>query len=282
MPQPPSVPLDPFYHHQQQLPANAAVSTLTVLTAEKLVLVQAGGTASTDAVSQGYRQQMVPEDCNLFINGDMVRIEGPLLQRECDVQINARVLEVGPDGNGNAPSMDVSGKPGLEPDPDPVAPKLAKAASGSGGYYTHNSVPFEQCDRTDATPAKSGQPGKDGDAGATGGDAGWVDLRCGKLVSLRSATLTINAIGGIGGKGQDGQPGQEGGDGGKGANATHHSTTNDEATNGSNAGKGGLGGRGGSGGVGGNGGRGQGYTLVALPAAPQNTNADRKSGGPAN
>jgi hypothetical protein len=242
-----STQFDPFYYEEEEQNESKITTKLTVTTAGKVILSNAE--VAKNSIPKGYWVQIVPEDCDLYVYADVVLIFGTLKQRESAVQINARVIETAANGATQA-SIDVSGKPGLAP--DPALPKAGQAKSDTEeGSYDHNYWPGKACDSTPPGKGTSGQPGKDGDQGENGGNAGWVYLYC---RIFKGDTLTLNARGGRGGDGQDGQPGQDGGNGGKGADAFYHQTTKDPAQDGGNAGRGGLGGRAGPGGGGGNGG----------------------------
>lgn len=252
---------DPAFDQVVELDAQDATQRVRIQTSEPIVLTS----SATSAVPDGYRRVPVPAAGDLYVNGDVVRIQGRLLLPGRAVQINARVLELAADDKGRGPTIDVSGAGPA--DPEPAAPKPPRAKDGHNAVHTYHFLAND--DYTAPQNGTSGQPGKDGNAGRKGKDAGWIVLHCDEMTTDTPAIqLDVCAAGGAGGTGQAGQGGQDGGNGGKGSDAWKGGVSDLwEATRGANAGAGGTGGRGGPGGPSGKGGTVRVFTRAPLPAS---------------
>lgn len=255
-------PFDPYVDIQVIPDADGATASVKVQTAEDTVLVTVGAKPSVSAAA--YRVVEVPSSGDFVILGDVVRIEGALARQGWAMEINARVLEFGPDLKGVPPSIDASGRPPALPGTAPLKnPK--RAADGADATYQYVFLANDHL-----TPSKvgvAGLAGTDGADGAIGNPAGWVDIRCGKAIAIGGATLTVNASGGAGGNGQPGGAGQDGGNGGSGYNGDYVGIADIvKPADGASAGAGGPGGRGGRPGPGGLGGVVRVFSMTALPA----------------
>jgi hypothetical protein len=182
----------------------------------------------------------IPEEGDLDVYGDLVRIVGPVTKPGCKLRIFCRRLELHPGRDGRSLVIDVSGEPGADHAGDAVVPldtaiaKLPRAEDGKGGKGYSEETSKE------TSSAFAGSDGKDGGNGEPGGV---IVIRAQILQARGDARLLAN--GGRGGSGGHGGHGGHGQDGG---------TCTTKHPDGLAGGHGGPGGRGGNGGSGGHGG----------------------------